>query len=48
MLVDSTAPHDIADTLRIPEGTLAGGVDRVLARLRVEIPAPTASGDSVA
>ena len=42
MLLDGTAPHEIADTLRIPSGTLPGRMDRMLARLRVEVPAPAA------
>lgn len=40
MLIDGTTPHDIAETLRIPSGKLPGRMDRVLARLRVEVPAP--------
>jgi len=40
MLIDGTPPRDIADTLRIPAGKLSGRMDRVLARLRVEVPAP--------
>lgn len=42
MLIDGTAPHDIAETLRIPAGKLAGRMDRVLARLRMQVPAPAA------
>ena len=39
LLLDGTAPHDIADTLRIAPGALPGRIDRVLARLRVDVPA---------
>jgi DNA-binding NarL/FixJ family response regulator len=39
MLIDGTAPHDIAETLRISRNELSGRTDRVLARLRVEVPA---------
>ena len=41
LLVDGTAPQDIADTLRIPPGDLGHRIDRVLGRLRVDVPAPT-------
>jgi two-component system response regulator DevR len=42
LLVDGTTPHDICDTLRIEPGALPGRVDRVLGRLRVDVPAPMA------
>jgi DNA-binding NarL/FixJ family response regulator len=40
MLIDGTPPRDIAETLRIPFRKLSGRMDRVLARLRVDVPAP--------
>ena len=42
LLLDGTAPHDIADTLRIAPGALPGRIDRVLAHLRVDVPATVA------
>ena len=41
MLVDGTAPHEIAETLRIPVADIGHRVDRVLGRLRVDVPALT-------
>ena len=41
LLVDGTAPQDIADTLRIAPADLGHRIDRVLGRLRVDVPAPT-------
>jgi two-component system response regulator DevR len=40
MLIDGTSPHDIAETLHIPSRKLAGRMDKVLARLRMQVPAP--------
>jgi len=42
LLLDGTPPHDIAETLRIEPGALPGRIDRVLAHLRVDVPAPAA------
>lgn len=42
MLLDGTEPSEIADTLHIPAGKLPGRMDRVLARLRVELPVQVA------
>jgi DNA-binding NarL/FixJ family response regulator len=42
LLLDATPPHDISETLRIHPGALGGRIDRVLSRLRVEVPAPAA------
>jgi DNA-binding NarL/FixJ family response regulator len=39
LLIDGTSAHDIADTLRIEPRTVSHRVDRVLGRLRVEVPA---------
>ncbi len=39
MLVDGTPPHDIAETLRIPASDIGHRIDRLLGRLRVEVPA---------
>lgn len=39
LLLDGTSPHDIAETLRIEPAAIAGRIDRVLGRLRVEVAA---------
>jgi DNA-binding NarL/FixJ family response regulator len=40
MLIDGTPPHEIADTLRIDPQAMTGRIDRVLGRLRVDVPSP--------
>jgi len=40
LLVDGTPPHEIAETLRIRPADISHRVDRVLGRLRVDVPAP--------
>ncbi len=42
MLADGTPPHEIADTLRIRPADIGHRIDRVLGRLRVEVPTPAA------
>jgi DNA-binding NarL/FixJ family response regulator len=44
LLVDSTAPRDIAANLRLPPAEVDARVRRILSRLRVKSPAPSAPG----
>jgi len=42
LLLDGTSPRDVAETLRIEPHDLPHRIDRLLARLRVDVPVPVA------